>query len=71
MNPEDGGFSSPSQISQGCEALLKVGQDRFGFGPPDDRIRNLIAAVGTGKRLVYLFERLETASSWDDLMAEP
>jgi hypothetical protein len=66
LNPDP--FSSPSKIIQGRDLLLKAGQDRF--GPPDDRIRASIAAVITGEGLRRLYDRLQIASSWDDLMAE-
>ena len=64
----DDPFSSPSKVIQGRNLLLKAGQKRF--GPPDDRIRDRIAAITEAERLSYLFERLSTASTWDDLMAE-
>jgi len=60
-------FSSPAQISLGRDLLLKVGQKRF--GPPDDQIRDQIAAITDGERLHHLLDRVHKVSSWDELMA--
>ena len=66
LNPDP--FASPAEIALGRDLLLQVGQDRF--GPPDDRIRDLITAITEGERLRHLFERLRNVSAWDELMAQ-
>ncbi len=67
LAPEEN-FSNPSDIALGRYLLLKVGMDRFGL--PDDRIRERVAAITDGERLKRLFQKLYSASGWDDLMAE-
>jgi hypothetical protein len=61
-------FSNPSDIALGRDLLLKVGSERF--GPSDDLIRERLEGVIDDERLERLFQKLYSASSWDDLVAE-
>jgi hypothetical protein len=67
LSPEDS-FSDPTKLALARDLILKIGQDRF--GAPNEWIRQTLMAITQGERLRYLLEKVHSAASWDDFMAE-
>ena len=67
LNPEVN-VSDPARIALSRDLIFRIGQERF--GTPSERVRQSLMAITQGERLEHLLQKVHSASSWDDLMAE-